>query len=98
MRYFAARYVSAAVLASFLELCSLGFSDKTNASDPAKAFPVNARRLSPQDAGGRYGQALGALRNCYRLTVSSKVEDLLLMYTGEQKTQFEAEANRVIQT
>ncbi len=54
-----------------------------------------AAKLTPLEAGARYGQALGVLEICIGSKTTDKVAALQAAYTGDDATTFKAQATKV---
>ena len=55
-----------------------------------------ASKYSPEEAGARYGQALGAGRLCRGFKVLPGAEELAATFTGDELTTFKESAARVV--
>jgi hypothetical protein len=54
--------------------------------------------LSPREAGARYGEAAGAALVCYGLKITPLVAELRARYAGDDLTEFDAQATKVVQS
>jgi hypothetical protein len=52
--------------------------------------------LSAKEAGARYGEAAGAVLVCYGLKITPQVADLRARYQGDDLTEFDAQAGKIL--
>ena len=60
--------------------------------------PAGTNKLSPEEAGARYGQALGASRLCRGYEVLPGADELAATFKGDELTAFQEAAGHVVQT
>jgi hypothetical protein len=69
------------------------------AAEPTAAALESARaavsELTPRDAGGRYGQALGAIEVCIGTTITDKAAALPSIYEGADLDAFKAQSSKI---
>ena len=58
---------------------------------------VGTNKLSPEEAGARYGQALGASRLCRGYEVLPGADELAVTFKGDELTAFQEAAAHVVQ-
>lgn len=66
------------------------------ASEDAAA-PRSTAKLSARDAGARYGEAAGAILVCDGLRITDRVAELRALYQGDELTDFDAQAGKILQ-
>ena len=59
--------------------------------------PAGTNKLSPEEAGARYGQALGASRLCRGYEVLPGADALAATFKGDELTAFQEAAAHVVQ-
>ncbi len=65
-------------------------------AEPAAAPPApSSAKLTPLEAGARYGQALGVLEICIGSKTTEKVAALQAAYTGDDAAIFKGQATKV---
>ncbi len=67
------------------------------ASAGLEGEPAGTNKLSPEEAGARYGQALGASRLCRGYEVLPGADELAAIFKGDELTAFQEAAARVVQ-
>lgn len=67
------------------------------ASAGIQGKPAGANKLSPKEAGARYGQALGAGQLCRGYEVLPGAEELAATFKGDELTTFQEAAARVVE-
>ncbi|WP_439542039.1 hypothetical protein [Hyphomicrobium sp.] len=65
-------------------------------STPAGTAVTLPAPLPPREAGARYGQALGVALICYGLRTTPALERLPSQYTGDARTEFDSESEKVL--
>ena len=73
------------------------FSLAGNATAGREGALAGGKRLSPEEAGARYGQAIGAGRLCKGFKVLPGAEELAASYKGDELANFKQSAARVVQ-
>ncbi len=68
-----------------------------NATAGREGALAGGNRLSPEEAGARYGQAMGAGRLCKGFKVLPGAEELAASYKGDELANFKQAAARIIQ-
>jgi hypothetical protein len=76
-------------------IAALSFAGVASAGVEGEA--AGSVSLSPQEAGARYGQALGAGRLCKGFKVLPGAEELAATFKGEELATFKRAAARVVQ-
>ena len=59
--------------------------------------PADTKKLSPEEAGARYGQAMGASRLCRGYEVLPGADELAATFKDDELTAFQEAAARVVQ-
>ena len=59
--------------------------------------PADTKKLSPEEAGARYGQAMGASRLCRGYEVLPGADELAATFKDDEPTAFQEAAARVVQ-
>jgi hypothetical protein len=59
--------------------------------------PAGTNKLSPEEAGARYGQAMGASRLCRGYEVLPGADELAATFKGDELRAFREAAARVVQ-
>ena len=59
--------------------------------------PADTKKLSPEEAGARYGQAMGASRLCKGYEVLPGADELAATFKGDELRAFREAAARVVQ-
>jgi len=76
-------------------MAAFSFSGGAGAGLEGESAPPT--KLSPEEAGARYGQAYGAGRLCKGFEVLPEAEKLAATFKGEQLSTFKQAAARVVQ-
>jgi hypothetical protein len=80
-------------------LLAIAVSGPSAAAEPADKAVAAARaavsKLTPKDAGGRYGQALGAVETCVGMTLTERASALGSVYTGADLEAFKTQSTKI---
>lgn len=86
-----------AVLSTCFLICVGVGSVNAGTTEPGAPFENTPKaKYSPDEAGLRYGQALGSARVCYGLRTTKAAEELARTYQGSEGEIFHAKADKII--
>jgi hypothetical protein len=85
------------ILMTLLHVSSAPASEAPRASLYfAATTQPQSKPLSAKEAGARYGEAAGAVLVCYGLKITPHVADLRARYQGDDLTEFDAQAGKIL--
>jgi hypothetical protein len=80
-------------------LLAVAIGSGSAAAEPSDKAVASAKaavaKLTPRDAGARYGQALGAIEVCVGTTLTEKASALGSVYTGADLEAFKAQSAKI---
>ena len=80
-------------------LLAISLSGGSAVAEPADKAVAAARaavsKLTPKDAGGRHGQALGAVETCVGMTLTERASALGSVYAGADLEAFKTQSAKI---